>query len=372
MFVRIALFFISLLALTVSDSRAQSQYIPDSIMFCDEVVPLDDADVRERLETQLLILSNQRVQVTLWFQRKNRFFPFIETTIEKRKQPVDLKYIPVIESSLITRARSRSDALGLWQFMEPTGKAKGLNIADDLDERLHFEKATIAALDYLDELHSEFGSWFLSLAAYNAGPGRIREELYNQGTSNYFEMILPDETERYVFNAIAAKLIFEQPEKYGFQLSDIIPFKSRESREIDIRLVNFVPVKILAYCAGTHYRGFRQLNPWITGVNLPKGAYSLKIPISSTATFNQKLADYFDRLKGYINYHSGKRMTVTAEIGKMHIGPHGDYPVFRELPKGTTFKVNGRTNRLDNGHYWYIFKQTKGSSGWIWGGEISE
>lgn len=369
---RILNFLILFVLMNASRVFSQALYIPDSIEFCGEKIPLEFGDVRERLETQLMVLANQRVQVTLWFQRKDRYFPGIEKVLETRKLPSDLKYVPVIESSLIIRARSRSNALGIWQFMEPTGKENGLHVADDIDERMHTEKSTQAALDYLSELRSEFGTWSLALAAYNVGPGRIREEIYNQGTSDYYSMVLPDETERYVFNAIAAKLIFENPEKYGYALAEIVPFKSPEFREIDVKLVNFVPVKILAFCAGTTYREFRSLNPWLIGVNLPKGSHKLKIPTTQATEFSKKLDGYFARLQGYQNFKTEKRVTVDEDQGTMRIGPGVEYPAFRYLALGSRLKVSGRTDRLDRGHYWYIFKQKNGASGWIWGGEIND
>ncbi|MGB3976052.1 MAG: lytic transglycosylase domain-containing protein [bacterium] len=351
---------------------AQSVFIPEQIVFCEENVPLMEGDVRDRLETQLMILSNQKVQVTLWFKRKDFFLPYIENVLEKRKLPPDLKYVPVIESALIMRARSSSNALGLWQFLSPTGKEKGLMIGDGIDERLNLEKSTHAALDYLVYLRSTFGSWSLALAAYNLGQGRIKDEIYNQGTSNYYEMILPDETERYVFNAISAKLIFENPQTYGFDPNSISSFKKDDISEISFKTANFIPVKMLAFCAGTTYRAFRNLNPWITGVNLEKGSYTLKIPAKAVSDFQRKVDTYFDKIKGYTDFPKSKRMIVKTKQGYMRVGPGKEYPAFRVLSEGDSFLIAGRNSTLDSGHYWYIFKLSSGASGWIWGGEISE
>ena len=354
------------------NSQAQSVYIPEQIVFCEENVPLLEGDVLDRLETQLMILSNQKVQVTLWFKRKDLFFPHIESTLKERKLPQDLIYIPVIESALIMRARSSSHALGLWQFMMPTGKERGLVIRDGVDERLNFEKSTTAALDYLVYLRSTFASWSLALAAYNLGQGRIKNEIYNQGTSNYYEMILPDETERYVFNAISAKLIFENPEIYGFDPKSIRSYKQKNTREITFKTSNFIPVKMLAFCAGLNYREFRNLNPWITAVNLEKGSYFLRIPETSVADFQQKIDVYLSQIKGYMEFPRSKRMNVKSKQGYMRLGPGKEYPAFRVLSEGDSFLVAGRNGVLDSGHYWYIFKLSTGASGWIWGGEISE
>jgi membrane-bound lytic murein transglycosylase D len=356
----------------VETCRAQSVLIPENLTFCDEPVPLTSSDVRERLETQLLILSNQKVQVTLWLKRKDQYLPYIETILKKRKLPVDLKYIPVIESALIMRARSSRNASGLWQFMLPTGRERDLIINDGIDERLHLEKATSAALDYLVYLRSTFGSWSLALAAYNLGQGRIKDEIYNQGTSNYYDMVLPEETERYVFSAIAAKLIFENAELYGFEPENIAAFQQNETREIQLHINNFVPVKMLAFCAGTSYRMFRNLNPWIIGVNLEKGNYTLKIPSESVDVFHRNVQAYFKQIEGYTEFDRPRRMTIKSKLGHMRVGPGMEYPAFRILSEGDTLRVAGRNGRHDSGHFWYIFKLANGASGWIWGGELTE
>nr|HPQ42286.1 lytic transglycosylase domain-containing protein [bacterium] len=223
--------------------------VPETVEFCGEPVPLDTSDVRERLQTQLMIFSNMDVQMSLWHMRKMRFFPVIERILSDRGFPDDLKYVCVIESSLITRARSPMNAYGPWQFLAGTARERGLVVDDDIDERLHLEKATHAALDYLQKLKDELGSWAAALAAYNAGPDRIKREVYRQGTSSYYELILPDETERYVFNAISVKLILENPEKYGFDFSTLTFFNDPDGESVTLNIDNFVPVKMLAWCS---------------------------------------------------------------------------------------------------------------------------
>ena len=347
-------------------------HIPDQITFCGEIVPLDNPDVRDRLETQLLIFANQRVTFTLWFRRAQQFFPTIERVLEERKMPMDLKYVAVIESGLQTRARSSQNAVGPWQFLAPTGRERGLSVGDGIDERMHLEKATHAALDYFTHLRTEFGSWSLALAAYNAGQGRIREFIYRQGTSNYYEMILADETERYVFNAISAKLIMENPELYGFDPDILTPFHVHETTNIVVQLDNFVPVKMLAYCAGVNFRAFRQMNMWITGANLERGRHILAIPPDSATVFHDRLRTYFDQLSGFTAFPSSRRVTVKSREGNMRVGPGMEYPVFRTLPHNHVLRVSGRTGVRDNGHYWYIFRQSNDGTGWIWGGELNE
>lgn len=345
-------------------------FIPDSVQFCGETVPLDQGDVRERLQTQLLVFSNSEVQMTLWHMRRNRFFPVIEKILKDRGLPDDLKYVCVIESALLMRARSASNAYGPWQFLAGTARERGLSIGEGIDERLHLEKATHAALDYLSMMKDEFGAWATAMAGYNAGPERIKREIYRQGTSNYYELVLPDETERYVFNAISVKLILENPEAYGFDFSSTPYFSDIKSESIALNLDNFVPVKMAAYCAGLSFREFSALNPWLNGVNIPRGDYVIHIPEGSEKMFRTRLERYFAQIRGFNAYARGLRVKVTADTGKMRIGPGENYPVFRTLDSGSNFRVSGRTGMKDRGKYWYIFKLDNGASGWIWGGEL--
>ncbi|MCD4654478.1 transglycosylase SLT domain-containing protein [bacterium] len=346
-------------------------HVPEKLTFCEEEIPLELSDVRERLLTQLMIFSKKKVQMTLWWMRKDRFFPTIEKILKKRHLPEDLKYICVIESSLIQRARSSRNAYGLWQFMAPTARENGLNVSGNIDERLHLEKATDAAFDYLEKMKNEFGSWAIALAGYNAGHGRIKHEIYRQGTSNYYEIELPDETERYLFNAISTKLILENPELYGFDFSNIKPFPVMDYEEVLVKLDNFIPVKMLAYCADLPFRDFSRMNPWIKGVNLEKGTYKLHIPTDRKKQFNRRMKNYFKKLIGYSSLGNGLKVIVSTETAHMRMGPGMEYPSFRILIKGDKFRVKGRTGHRENGHYWYIFKLNDGSSGWIWGAEIN-
>ncbi|MBN1296549.1 transglycosylase SLT domain-containing protein [bacterium] len=346
-------------------------FVPETVSFCDEPVPLNISDVRERLITQLMIFAERNVQMTLWHMRKDRFFPVIERILMARGAPDDLKYVCVIESSLITRARSARNAFGPWQFLAATARETGLDVTDEIDERLHLEKATHAAVDYLEAMKVDFGSWTTALAGYNAGPERVKNEIYRQGTSSYYELVLPDETERYVFNALAVKLIFENPSVYGYDFSGLTAFSDIPCETIDITIDNFVPVKILAYSANMQFRDFNAVNPWINGVNLHRGRYSICVSPSGKARFLSRLDTYFRQLNGYIPFSSGMKKTVSAEHGSMRLGPGMEYPVFRTLRTNDEFRVSGRTGSKDRGHFWYIFKTSNGAAGWIWGGEVT-
>ena len=178
---------------------------PPSLQLCGEKVPLERLDVWEMMDQSFVLSVYNQEQVILWIKRANRYFPFIEKRLRERKMPDDIKYVAVVESSLRTYAVSSAKATGPWQFMEKTAKRYGLRVDSTIDERLNFEKATEAALNYLDELHRLFGNWGLAIAAYNCGEDRVAKSIEMQGVSNYYDADLPLETERYIFRILAAK-----------------------------------------------------------------------------------------------------------------------------------------------------------------------
>ncbi len=356
--------------LSIPSEAADDFYIPETLIFCGDPVPLDSSDVRERLEVQLRVYAHNTAQVKLWAMRRARFFPIIEPILAKHKMPDDLKYVPVIESSLLNRAVSPKSAMGPWQFIPGTGRNNGLRVNQHIDERVDTEKSTRAAIRYLSGLYEEFGSWPTSLAAYNIGENRIRRESYRQGTSSYYEMLLPNETDRYVFNILAAKIIFENSDRYGIKLDNLDSFKDIESVPVAANLTRSVPAKILAYCSGLSYRDFRSINPWIIGVDLPAGKYQIKVPVKQREGFESRLHAYFSKVKNLVKLRNKTRLEIKSEIGEMRIAPSTEYPVFRELKKGENFAVRWRTQNKDRSHYWYLFKRKDGSSGWIWGGQV--
>ena len=142
--------------------------------FCGEAVPLDNPDVRERMERELLISAWNYPQVILWMKRSGRYMPYIEKMLRENKMPEDLKFVAIAESALRNYAGSSKGAKGVWQFMEGTGMQYHLKVDDDFDERRSFFAATRAALNYLKDLYGMFGSWTLAEAAYNMGESGLQ------------------------------------------------------------------------------------------------------------------------------------------------------------------------------------------------------
>ena len=180
---------------------------PSAILLCGEKVPLERQDVWEMMDQAFVLSVYNQEQVILWIKRANRYFPHIEKRLRERNLPDDLKYVAVVESSLRTYAVSSAKATGPWQFMEKTAKRYGLRVDSAIDERLNFEKATESALNYLADLHRQFGNWGLAMAAYNCGEDRVAKSLEMQQAAGYYDLDLPQETERYIFRILSAKVI---------------------------------------------------------------------------------------------------------------------------------------------------------------------
>ena len=370
--VKIACFISLLISCFFIIQATDAIYIPDEVIFCGEVVPLDKGDVAERLETQLSLLSQNTAQVKLWVKRKHRYFSWIPEILKEYDLPEDLKYIPVIESSLQNRAVSSMRATGPWQFIASTGHLYGLKINDRIDERMDPVLATHAAAKFLKDLYLDLKSWPTALAGYNAGQSRIRQECYEQGTANYYEMILPNETERYVFNAISAKIILENLQKYGIDEAATGSFPDPGIVKKSVVLKKTIPGKILAWAAGFSYREFRQQNPWASGIHIPAGTYTFNIAEITTETFESEINRYRNFLDRMVSFRHPARVEVSSDIAEMHMGPGFDYTIFRYLPKAESFRVSARTAHKDKGQYWYLYLADNGAGGWIWGGQIKK
>jgi hypothetical protein len=252
--------------------------LPARLEFAGEALPLRQWDVGERLEREFLLAVGNPAQVVLWLKRSSRYFPYIERELARAGLPEDLKYVAVIESSLLPGAYSHASALGIWQFIAATAKRYGLSVTTGWDERRNPERSTAAALAYLRELRQRFGDWPLALAAYNTGEPRVEQAMRQQGVSSYYQLALSEETERYVFRALAAKLILSEPERYGFEVSHEQRYRPYDADVVEIELRDRVTVTELARQAHSFYRELKTLNPEIIEDSLGKGRYSIRVP----------------------------------------------------------------------------------------------
>ena len=228
-----------------------------------ESFDLNHFDVRERLEREILVNAHWESSTTINMKRAARFFPIIESILKANEVPDDFKYLAVAESNLEMKA-SPAGARGLWQFMKGTGIEFGLEIDEQVDERLHLQKSTEAFCAKIKKDKAKFGSWMTTMAAYNMGRGGVIKVIDSQGSSNFFEMNLNEETMRYPFRVMAIKEIFEHPSEYGFIIDEAnkyAPFE-RRSKSIEIR----ESIKSLSSFARSNdmtYRELKVLNPWL-------------------------------------------------------------------------------------------------------------
>jgi hypothetical protein len=259
------------------------------LAFCGEPVPLEDPDVRERMEREMLSVLADPHQVILWIKRSQQAIAPIEEALRVQGLPQDLKYVAIAESSLRPHAGSSKGAMGYWQFIEPTGRKYGLRVDSEKDERRNLFASTQAAIAYLKELRQIFGSWTLAVAAFNMGENGLRNDISQQNTRDYYRLYLPLETQRYVFRILTAKLILENPEKYGFRLEpdDIYPPAAFE--RISLEASRETPILAVAQAANTDVKMIKDLNPEIRGFRLAPGPHQLLIPKSSAAGFHDRL-----------------------------------------------------------------------------------
>jgi len=256
-------------------SRLSLYGIPDSLDFCGERVPIEIPDVRERME-QAFYTELSDAQIILDLKRSTMYFSFIEQKLHDMNIPGDLKYLAVAESALRNNVVSSKSAAGIWQFTDETARKYGLIVNQYVDERFNFQKETEAALKFLTDLHSTFGSWSLVAAAYNMGGSGLKANMDYQMVSNYYSLYLNDETYRFVFRIVALKEILSHYKQYGF---DLAPGDFYQPPEMKLVVVTQIPdLASWARHQGSSYKEVKSLNPWIINRSLPKGTWAVELP----------------------------------------------------------------------------------------------
>jgi membrane-bound lytic murein transglycosylase D len=253
---------------------------PKEIDFAGEKTPLHIYDVKERLDREILINENLHSSTILIMKRANKFFPIIEPILAKYGVPDDFKYLAVIESSLITASVSKAGASGIWQFMPETAREKGMEVSETVDERYHLEKSTEAACKYLLIAKEKFGSWTLAAASYNGGMAGVSKQLESQMVSDYYDVLLVEETSRYVFRILALKEIMKNPALYGFNIQKEELYSSLPTRKIDIDS-SISNLALFAKTQGINYKILKYHNPWLRDKKLDnptKKTYKIEIP----------------------------------------------------------------------------------------------
>jgi len=259
-----------------------------TLEFCGEQVPLQNQEIRERLEKELLLSLWDRPQVILWLKRAPRYLPHIEKMMKESGLPDDLKYVAIAESALRPHAGSKKGAIGFWQFLSDTGRKNGLVINEHIDERRNVFASTRAAIKYFQELRETFGVWTIAVAAYNMGEQGLMAEILEQETNNYYSLYLPLETQRFIFRILSVKLIFSDPEKYGFKFNTEDYYPPLTFDRIQFDCFQEIPIKIIAKAAKTHFKVIKDLNPEIRGHYLSAGSHDILIPKGVSEGFKDR------------------------------------------------------------------------------------
>ena len=263
----------------INDYNVYALQIPENLDFAGEAMPLKSPDIYERMDKELLVNTYWQSNGLLMFKRAKKYFPIIEPILKKHGIPDDFKYLAVIESGL-TNAVSPAGARGVWQIMPATAKENGLEVNENVDERYHIAKSTEVACKYLLKSKEELGSWTLAAAAYNAGNSGISKYLKEQNVSNYYDLLLGEETGRYVFRIVALKEIMTNPAKYGFNFreKDLYDNVPTYNVQINTEVTDFTK---FAEKYGINYKILKIHNPWLREPKLNNKtgkSYAIEIP----------------------------------------------------------------------------------------------
>ena len=254
--------------------------LPKGLNLAGERVPVEINDVKERMERELLVNTYWQSNGILLLKRVNRYFPILEPLLAKYNLPDDFKFLALAESGF-TDETSSAGAAGIWHFMRTTGKEYGLEINENVDERYNIEKSTKVAAEYLIKAKEKLGSWTLAAAAYNGGNRGVSRRLEAQEVNNYYDVKLPDETERYIFRILALKEIITNPKKYGFIFDKEDLYTRKETRlvKVDTAISNLT---LFAKEFGMNYKELKIHNPWLREHKLnnkSRRLYEVKIPL---------------------------------------------------------------------------------------------
>ena len=255
--------------------------VPPFVVFAGDTIRFDRVDLRERMDRELIAFTYSHSNSLLMLKRSTRIFPQVEPILAAKGVPDDLKYLMAIESNLSETAVSTAGAAGLWQFMKDVGREYGLEVSMTVDERYHLKKETEAACSYLKKSYAKFGDWMTVAASYNGGLNGVTRRLSAQHQKRALDLHMVEETSRYMFRILVAKMFFEDPALFGFELepADYYPYiPPKRSVPVSSSIDDLAE---FAGKQGVPYAQLRRANPWLrdTRLDAARGkTYEIQIP----------------------------------------------------------------------------------------------
>ena len=253
--------------------------VPSFVVFCGDTVRFDTPEKYERMDRELMAFSYMHTTTTLMLKRSARYFSQVLPTMMETGVPEDFKYLMVIESNLDPKAVSVTGAAGLWQFTRATAQDFGLEVNSEVDERYNIAKETEAACTYIKRAYARYKDWITVAASYNCGMGGMTRRIEEQGQESFFDLLLPEETSRYVYRILAAKMLFENPRAFGYEVTERYPWiQPRRTVKVSEPIPSLVE---FAARNGVTYAELKRANLWLRSdklTNKNKRTYSIAIP----------------------------------------------------------------------------------------------
>lgn len=273
-----------------------------------------------------------------------KFIGRIKEIFKEENIPEDLAYLPLIESEFKVKARSRANAKGIWQFVDRTGKLYSLNYNWWIDEKYDFIKATKAAAKHLKDLYERYKDWYLALAAYNAGAGKIDRAVQKTGKMDFWEIAktkyIKTETKNYVPAFLASLIIAKNPQEHGF---DIVP--AQELKWEVYTVPSPTDLRIIAECAETTLQEIQELNPELRRLTTPGNVpyYEIRLPAGKGEIFSQNFAKIPQDKRVFWRWHMVmKGETLSSIARKYGISVH----VLKEVNSLTSTRIKPGLNLL--------------------------
>lgn len=250
----------------LSHQRTVSFLMPSNMNFAGEKVPISDVEVYRRIDKELHQVVFYQSRSILVLKRANEWFPQFEDILDEYGVPEDIKFLVAVESQFENVVSYRG-AAGFWQFMPATAREWGLRVDDEVDERYHPIKSAHAAAQYLKHMQERLGSWTLAAAAYNMGYGALKRHIRQQEYTNYYDLLLYDETSRYIPRILAYKLLLRNPDRFGYKVEKDQLYIQEKTHEIVIN-EDLPNLSAFAKSLNITLKTLRFFNPWLRSNSL--------------------------------------------------------------------------------------------------------